>query len=150
VPDKKPDTDTLLRRLLKTSSIGRFLRRYNTDMNSLPAFGDYISDLCAEKGVSVESIIKKAGIERTYGHKFFNGTRAPSRDKVLQLALGFEMNFEEAQKLLSVARQSPLHPKVKRDAVIIFVLKEGLGAADAQSMLYELGIPVLGKERNYE
>jgi len=148
--NKKPDTDALLVRLLKTTSLSRFLKRYETDMNSLPTFGEYISNLCAEKGLSAESVIKKAGIERTYGHKFFNGTRTPSRDKVLQLAFGFEMNLEQTQKLLSIAKQSPLHPKVKRDAVIIFVLKEELGIDEAQSMLHELGLSALGKERGNE
>jgi len=150
MPDTKPDTDTMLQRLLKTSSISRFLQWHNTDINRLPAFSEFVSNLCEEKGVTAESIIKRADIERTYGHKFFNGMRTPSRDKVLQLAFGFEMNFDEAQKLLSIARLSPLHPKVKRDAVIIFALKERFDIDDVQSMLNEMGIPVLGKERSNE
>jgi len=145
--DKKIDTDTLLQRLMKTTSIGRFLRRYNTDANRFPALSEYITDLCAKKGVSAESVIKKADIERTYGHKFFNGSRIPSRDKVLQLAFGFELNFEQTQRLLTVARQSLLHPRVKRDAVIIFVLKKGYGLAEAQAVLNDLSLPALGKEQ---
>ena len=148
--DKKTDTAGLLQRLLKTTSIDRFFQRYDTDLNRLPEFGEYISSLCAEKGVTAESVIKRAGIERTYGHKFFNGTRTPSRDKVLQLAFGFEINFDETQKLLSIAKQSLLHPKVQRDAVIIFALKKKLGIDYVQSMLSEMDISVLGKERSNE
>ena len=150
MPERKIDTDTLLRRLLKTTSIGRFFDGYNSDINRLPAFGEYICSLCEEKDATAESIIKKAGIERTYGHKFFNGSRMPSRDKVLQLAFGFELNFEQTQRLLTVARQSSLHPKVTRDAVIIFMLKKGHSLTEAQAVLSDLNLPVLGKEQLYE
>ena len=150
MPEGKIDTDILLRRLLKTSSIRNFLRHYNTNENQFPALSEYITGLCAKKEVSAESVIKKANIERTYGHKFFNGSRVPSRDKVLQLALGFELNLEETQKLLAVARQSPLHPRVKRDAVIIFVLKKGHSLFEVQSVLSDLNLPILGKEQFYE
>ena len=150
MPEGKVDTDTLLRRLMKTASLGRFLRRYDSDENRFPALSEYLTGLCAEKGVTAESVINKANIERTYGHKFFNGSRMPSRDKVLQLAFGFELNFEQTQKLLTVARQSPLHPRVKRDAVIIFVLKKGYSLIEAQAILSDFDLPVLGKEQLYE
>jgi transcriptional regulator with XRE-family HTH domain len=119
------------------------------DAEFYPTFSQYINRLCAEKGVTAAGIIKKANIERTYGHKIFNGTRTPSRDTALQLAFGFKMTFEETQKLLAIARKNPLHPKVKRDAVIVFVLKEGLGLNEVQATLSDLGFPVLGKERTY-
>jgi transcriptional regulator with XRE-family HTH domain len=148
--EEKVPTNTLLQRLFKTTSIDRFIRRYDEDMSHFPSFKKYINDLCTDKGVTAESIIKKADIERTYGHQLFNGTRKPSRDKVLQLAFGFEAGYEETQKLLSVARKSALHPKVKRDAAIIFALEKGLDIIAVQSTLFELGIPILGKERFYE
>jgi len=148
--EKRIDTDTLWRRLLRTTSIGRFFSGYNTEINRLPAFGEYIRNLCEEKGVTAESIIKKADIERTYGHKFFNGTRLPSRDRVLQLSFGFGMAPEESQRLLTIARKSLLHPKVERDAVVIYALNNALSITDAQSMLSDLGLPGLGKERGNE
>jgi len=150
MPEGKIDTDTLLRRLMKTASIGPFLRRYNSDANRLPELSEYLAGLCAEKGVTAESVINRANIERTYGHKFFNGSRMPSRDKVLQLAFGFGLDFEQTQRLLTVARQSPLHPRVKRDAVIIFVLKKGHSLVEAQAILSDFKLPVLGKEQLYE
>jgi hypothetical protein len=142
----KTSTESVLHRLLNTKSIDSFFRRFDDDMNNFPALHVYISNLCTEKGVTAGSVIEKSDIERTYGHKFFNGTRTPSRDKILQLAFGFELDFEQTQKLLSVARESPLHPKVKRDAAIIFALKKKLNVNDIQHMLHELGLSVLGKD----
>ena len=61
------------------------------------------------------------------------------------------MDYDETQDLLKIARKSPLYPKVKRDAVIIFALTRGLGIMDIQATLDELFLPLLGKEeRNYE
>ena len=144
--EKRIDTVSLLQRLLKTTSIGHFLRLNKSSVNSLPTFSNYVNDLCSQKGVTAESIIKNSNIERTYGHKFFNGTRLPSRDRVIQIAFGFGMNYEGAQRLLTIARKSQLHPKVERDAVIIFALNKELGIADTQSMLRDLGLPGFGKE----
>jgi len=143
-------TDNLLQRLFKTSSFDRFFRRHNDDLQRFPAFSEYISNLCDEKGISAKDIIKKADIERTYGHQLFSGVRTPSRDKVLQLAFGFELTYDETQKLLLIARKSALHPKVKRDAALIFALDKRLDIIAVQSMLFELGVPILGKERLYE
>lgn len=147
MPDKKTDTATLMERLLKTASLNRYLTRHDEDINNFPAFSEYIGSLCKEKDMTAESVIKKSQIERTYGYRFFNGTRTPSRDKVLQLAVGLGLELHEAQKLLAVARKSPLHPKVKRDAAIVFALKKGFDMAEAQSLLQELGCSVLGRDK---
>ncbi|MCL2632889.1 MAG: hypothetical protein FWD34_00050 [Oscillospiraceae bacterium] len=145
--NKKIPTDVLLKRLFKTTSIDRFIHSYSEDLNNPPVFCDYINSLCSQKDISHESVIKKADIARTYGHQLFSGTRKPTRDRVIQLAFGFEMDYEETQKFLVVARKSQLYPKIKRDAIIIFALKNGYGVVDVQSALYDLSIPILGEER---
>ena len=58
-------------------------------------------------------VIERSQIERTYGHQLFNGTRRPSRDKVLQLALGLGLSVDETQRLLRAAGKSPLYPRLK-------------------------------------
>ena len=148
MPHEKISTSTLLRRLFKTASIARFIRHFDRQMEFV-TIDTYITDLCVNKNVRPEHIIIKSGIERTYGHQLFNGRRKPSRDKAIQLAFGFEMNYNEAQDLLKAARKSPLHPKIKRDAVIIYALNRGLAMSDVQATLHELELPILGKEDRY-
>lgn len=145
--EEKIPTSTLLKRLLKTTSLNRFILRYDKEMSSIPSFCEYINNLCTEKEVPPERIIKKSDIERTYGHQIFNGTRKPSRDKVIQLAFGFEMSYEETKKMLSVAKKSAFHPKIKRDAVIIFALERGFSIDAVQSTLLELKLPILGEDK---
>jgi hypothetical protein len=142
--DKKITTELLLKRLFKTASISRFLNRYGEYMERAP-FHTYVNQLCAARGTVPERIIIKAGIARTYGHQLFSGTRKPSRDKVLQLALAFEMDYNEAQELIRTARKSPLYPRIERDAAIIYALHNKFSMDKTQAMLAELELPILGK-----
>jgi hypothetical protein len=149
VGDDKVTTRTLLEKLFKTGSISRFITHNRNHMKRV-AFHTYINQLCAEKGTVSERIILKSDIARTYGHQIFSGARKPSRDKVIQLAFGFEMNYEEAQELLKAARKTPLYPKIERDAAIIYALGKRLTAVETQVMLDELSLPILGKDDKYE
>ena len=143
-------TSSLLQRLFKTNHIGRFIKHFDDQLEYVP-FSAYISKLCADRGASPAQIIRKSGIERTFGHQLFSGKRTPSRDKVIQIAFGFGMNYDETQELLKISRKSLLYPKVKRDAVVIYALTRGLGVMEVQATLDELSLPLLGKEeRRYE
>ena len=113
------------------------------------SFNTYITALCADKDILPAHVIEKSGIERTFGHQLFNGRRNPSRDKVIQLAVGFEMDYKETQKLLKVARKSALYPKIKRDAVVIYALENKLSIYDIQATLAELSLPVIGEEADH-
>ncbi|MDR2599342.1 MAG: helix-turn-helix transcriptional regulator [Oscillospiraceae bacterium] len=144
---EKISTSKLLQRIFKTTSLDRLNRRFDTVDSAVPKFNEYISDLCKQKKLSHEQVIKKSDIARTYGHQLFNGTRKPARDRVIQLAFGFGMNYEETQKLLTIARKSTLYPKIKRDAIIIFALKHEFDINAIQTALYDALLPLLGEER---
>ena len=148
VLDKRENVTTLelWARLFKAPSIDRFLA--DSGRSELPAFSDYITDLATARNEKPERIINRSGLERSFGHRLFSGGRNPSRDTVLQLAFGFQMTPDETQQLLKVAQASPLHPKVKRDAVIAYCLHNGRQLIDAQQALHEYGLPLLGGRRN--
>lgn len=141
--DRDVHTSTLLRKLVKTSDFNTFINN-NADVVREKSFSEYISKLCADSGLIPEHIIKAAQIDRTYGHQLFNGTRKPSRDKVIQLAFGFGMTLDETQRLLLAAEKSQLYPKVKRDAAIIFCLTKRLSVFEVQSLLDSLDLSLLG------
>lgn len=136
-------TSALFRRLIDAEDLDSFIDRCAEEFG-LPPFHIYISSLCREMGLVPEKVIKKAGIERTYGHQLFNGTRKPSRDKVIQLAFGLELDLEGAQNLLQIAGKSALYPKIKRDAAILYCLHYRKDFQETQSVLYGLGLTLLG------
>ncbi|HWQ58220.1 MAG TPA: hypothetical protein VN540_04300 [Clostridia bacterium] len=142
---KKPSTSMLLRRLLKTADLRGFLDKNEAAMN-VPSFSEHIRALCRGAGETEERVIKRAAIERTYGHQLFNGTRRPSRDKVIQLAFGFGMDVGGAQELLRAAGKSQLYPKIKRDAALLYCFNKGADIFETQALLHELGLDLLGGE----
>ena len=137
------DSDELLKLLFMESSLDHIMDGENA-YQQLPAFSDYITAMCARRGEAPERVIRRADIDKSYGHQVFRGIRNPSRDTVLKLAFGFEADYELAQSLLKIARQTPLHPRVKRDMVLIFCLQHHYTVVEAQIALNEYQLPLLG------
>lgn len=143
--NKGTSTSVLWKQLFKSNDIKQYITETENTFE-FPEFTDYIKKLCEERQETPEQILKRGGIERTYGHRIFRGERNPSRNTVILLAFGFEMSVEDAQTLLKYARMAPLHPKVKRDAVIAHCLEQRESYITAQIILQELGLPLLIKE----
>lgn len=145
----KISTSTLMKRLFKTARLRSFMKTYDNEFVKT-TFREYIQKLCAERDLVSEHVIKNCGIDRTYGHQLFSGLRQPSRDKVIQLAFGFSLDVDETQELLKAAGKSLLYPKIKRDAAIMYCLKNKIGFFDAQATLQDLSLPLIGREGRYE
>ena len=75
--DKQPNENSIEQMwtvLLSSDSVDRYLD-YMTKQKGFPRFSDYIVKLCHKKGAKKDEVICRAGIERSYGHKLFSGTR---------------------------------------------------------------------------
>ncbi len=138
-----PDIGELLERLLCTGSLDCFMSE-NEEYLRLPPLHVFLNSLCEERGLVHERVILAADIERTYGHQIFRGMRIPSRDKLLQLAFGLGLSFEETQQLLQIGQKPPLCIKIKRDAVIAYCLIHQLTVIGTQVLLEERGLTILG------
>jgi hypothetical protein len=139
-------TNALLKKLFNSPNLKRFIKT-NEGAMRIPPFHVYISGICEEKGEIPEHVIKRSSIDRTYGHQLFNGTRKPSRDKVIQLAIGLALDFDETQKLLQVAQKSILYPKIERDAIIIHCIRHQKEINETQAALQALGHTQLSGEK---
>ena len=142
-------TDTLMRRIFKADRLDDVLRQNEPSMQS-EAFCACLADLCREQDIVPERVIRQSEIDRSYGHQLFNGTRKPSRDKVLQLAFGFGLNVDQTQRLLRSAGKSLLYPRLKRDMVILFALNKSMNLIELQELLEHHGLTQLGGMRKYE
>ncbi|HOG02310.1 MAG TPA: XRE family transcriptional regulator [Clostridia bacterium] len=132
-------TDNLLRQLHDGA-----LHEVLQNDASLPPFSEHIAQMCLDRGEARGRVIRRAGIERGYGYQLFNGTRKPSRDKVIQLAFGFALDAEQTQRLLKAAQQSQLVPQIKRDAAILYGIMHGLDINEVQKLLERFSMPTLG------
>ena len=141
--DDKITTGALMKRVLGTRHLNAFLKNNEKHMSEV-SFTEYLAQLCDEKGLIPERVILQAGLGRTYGHQIFNGTRRPSREKVLQLAFGMQLDVETAQKLLRAAGRSQLYPRLKRDAVLLYCLKNKKTVTETQIIMEKYEVTPLG------
>ena len=136
-------TDELLRLLFKERSLENILQRTESAYLHI-TFADYLSDWCRDHQEVPEQIIRRANLEKSYGHQLFSGKRTPSRDTVIQLAFALHANVAEAQEMLKITRKSLLYPRIKRDTVIIYCLHNHVSLVDTEIILHDLGLPILG------
>ena len=139
-------TEALWKRLQDTPTLSDYLTENETALDT-PQFCTYITALCRMRSEPAEHVIRRAGIERSFGHQLFKGTRKPSRDTALLLAFGFEADIGLAQSLLRHAQQSQLYPRNRRDAAIIYCLFHRYGVVQTQNELAERGFRLMGPDR---
>lgn len=137
-------TNTLKKRIIQSKSFQEYVEQ-NRQSFEKRSICEYLKDLCRERSLVPEQVIRAAQIDRTYGHQLFNGTRKPSRDKLLQLSFGFSLSLEETQTLLQLAGKSPLYARIKRDAACIFVISHKKSILELQYLLSQLQLPLLGE-----
>lgn len=138
------NTTRLLNELKNAKSFVGFADK-NADAFSNESISDYLQRICFERDVELAEVIKRSGIDRTYGYQLFNGRRLPSRDKLIQLGFGFPLVLSELQMLLRMAGKSQLYPKIRRDAAIIYGLNNNYTVIQMQELLEEQGLPLLDK-----
>ena len=136
-------TEELLALLFKERNLEQFLRR-NESAYLAVSFSDYLNNWCRKHLEVPEQVIRRANLEKSYGHQLFSGKRNPSRDTVLQLAFAMGADLAQAQEMLRTARRSPLYPRIKRDAAIIYCLHNHISLVDTQIILQDLELPLLG------
>ncbi|MGN0194583.1 MAG: hypothetical protein ACI39G_05690, partial [Pseudoramibacter sp.] len=103
------------------------LGTYLDGLAPLPGgFAEYFNLLPKVKALSKKELIQKSGLERTYAYHILNGTKQPSRDKILALALAAGLDLTETQRALELTHEGILYAKNRRDAVLIYAVKNGL------------------------
>ena len=86
-------------------------------------FGDRLSQLCIKYQIKPSKLQLEVAISKTMFYDVMNGTRKPSKETVIKIALVMKITEEELNELLKLAGHKELYPKKKEDAIIIFGLK---------------------------
>lgn len=88
---------------------------------------NYLNELVAKKNLVIADIVRDSGLEKAYVYQIFDGKRKnPSRDKMIAISFGMNLNEEETQRMLKLAGHSELYPRVARDAAILFAIQRGM------------------------
>lgn len=106
---------------------------------SAPPLPDYLGGLLYSRGMTVRDIVLRCNLERSYGYQLFNGTRRPTRNFLLLLAMVLGLEEAEVQRLLKIAGRAPLYARNRRDAAVLYGMSHGLSAEETDGLLRELG-----------
>lgn len=102
---------------------------------SAPELSDYLHTILEAHGMTVIQAIQRCNLDRSYGYQLFNGTRRPTRDVLLTLAVQLGLTEQEAQRLLKLAGRPVLYARNRRDAAILYCLSHHLSPAETEELL---------------
>ena len=103
----------------------------------------YLMELLAQKGLKRAQVVEDSGVDKAFVYQIFNGSKRPSRDKLIAITFGMHLNEEETQRVLKIAGHSELYPRVPRDALILFSIQRGMDIWQTDDALDKNGFPTL-------
>ena len=121
---ERKSTDDLQQELMSQNNIDTYLKE-NAALFSETDVAAHLSELYRKQSISKAALARKAGMSEVYLHQVFAGRRNPSRDRLLCLCAGLNAGLEDTQDLLKQSGYAQLHPKNRRDAIIIHGLIHG-------------------------
>ena len=140
----KPErmTEDLLQRLLATADVEDYL-----DEEDLPnrTLAGYLAQLLDDRRMTRADVVRASGLNPTFVYDIFAGKSRPGRDHAIMLALGLGCDLRECQRLLRLAGVSELWCKLRRDAIIIWCVQNGLTREQVDDELWAKGETTLLK-----
>lgn len=138
------DTEQLTNEILSTNNIDEYLEKNEEYLNniSLP------SELCRlleKNGLKKSDVIAASGITVTYGYDLFSGykNKKPSRNIILALSLAMQLDISQTQRLLKISGNGALYPRIPRDSVIMFAIKNSLSRSKTDDLLNKRGMETI-------
>ena len=100
-------------------------------------------ELLTQKGLKRAQVVEDSGVDKAYVYQIFNGSKNPSRDKLIAITFGMHLNEKETQRVLKLAGHSALYPRVARDALILFSIQRGKDIWETDDALESNGFQTL-------
>lgn len=133
----KKSTEELLNLIQKASDIEYYIKENESEMLSL-SLDVYLSKLLEEKNLKIADVMAKSE-QGDYIYKVFKNQRKASRDILISIAIGMELDINQAQKLLRISKNARLDPREKRDSVIIYAITNNISVCELNEILYDIG-----------
>ena len=84
-----------------------------------------------EKKVTRAELIRRLNVDRNYGYQLLNGTRIPTRENIIRIALLLRLTVDQLQQLLRAAGKSALYVRDIPDAKAYYALTHDMEYDDA-------------------
>ena len=135
-------TDELTHEISQSDNILDYFaeNRSEIQLDSLP---EYLDKWLKQKNCSKADVVRRSNLNKAYVYQIFLGKKYPSRDKIIALAFGLELDEKEVQVLLKQAGYRELYPRDPRDALLLYAVGHHQSIIDANELLYDHNIEVL-------
>lgn len=133
----KENTTNLIDELTSFRQLRAYLDKYDFEDSIYLSFTEYMEHLFIKKKIKKSNVVRQINMTRSYAYEIFSGIKRPSREKTLLLSFGLKCDYKETQRLLLSAKHNPLHPKDKRDSIIIFAKSNGHTLLETNLLLDE-------------
>ena len=139
----RKSTEQLMNELKNTTDIGDFLSKNQTEMMDL-SLSEYLRQLLEKYNLEKSDVFRRAKMtESNYGYELFrDDSKKASRDKLIQICVGFPLTIDETQEVLRYGKVGTLYPRDERDAYILFALKNSYDVAQLNDLLFTNGLKV--------
>ena len=140
---KKKTTTELLNILANEKNIKNYIKDNKEELEA-KALYEELERLLEKYKLTKAEVIKHSNLQSGYGYQIFNGTKEnPSRDKLLALCVAMKINFDEVQKVLTLANCGILYPRHIRDSIIINAVNKGIGLQKLNRLLCDMDMDIL-------
>lgn len=134
-------TEMLNNELKKAQNLEQFLES-NAKLLKPASVPDYLIAMMIAHDTEKNDVIARAQMTASYAYQIFEGRKNASRDKLIQLALGFPLTIEETDGLLRAGGCSELYVRSKRDALIMFALGKQYSLFETNELLEKNNLEV--------
>ena len=142
---KEKNTGELFSEIQQTEEIHSYLKDNKKSLH-YPTIAEFLNKVLQDKGMTKKELIEESNLDRVYVYQILSGVKtAPSRAKLLSLAIALKLSLDETQHLLKYGKVPELYPRDSTDSVIIYAIKQQLSLHDTNELLNELGLKCLSQ-----
>ena len=135
-------TDELTHEISQSDNILDYFAENRSEMQ-LDSLPEYLDRWLKQKNCSKADVVRRSNLNKAYVYQIFLGKKYPSRDKIIALAFGLELDEKEVQVLLKQAGYRELYPREPRDALLLYAIGHHQSIINANELLYDHNIEVL-------
>lgn len=133
--DNSSPTQAVIEEIMKGRNLEELL-----EVKPLSDVSGILNSFMGRKNLSTEALFERAGMSRSYGFRVMNGSRMPSRDALLRLALVLGMNIEQTQYFLKCGEGDRLSGQRPRDVLLMKAINDGNSLDEVDELLVRNGM----------
>lgn len=139
------NTEELFNALKKDPDVEQFLA--NNPQEFLTPLHVYLKKLLDDKKLTKKFLYTELNCQPAHIYHIFEGTKKPSRQRLVAISRAMNLNLDETQYLLRYGGYGILYPRNPWDAVVISSIEHNLPVAEMNELLRQLGeIPIFNEE----